>query len=92
MEKKKVDQLFPKHCFWDMDMGQIDLVKDKDIIIPRALFFEFEFEKHLDILESIYSEEEIISALMRTREPISNSVCSKISRRYNSKPFKRFSA
>jgi len=92
MDKKKVNQLFPKHCFWDLDMDQIDLASDKDIIIPRALFFESEFEKHLDILESIYKEEEILSVLMNTREPISNSVCSRISRRYNSKPFKRFHA
>lgn len=73
-------------------MGQMDLVEDRDIIIPRALFFESEFEKHVEILEKIYKEEEILSVLMKTRESISNSVFSKISRRYNSKPFKRFQA
>lgn len=37
-EKVNIATIFPKHLFWDMDHSKLNLSRDKDIIIPRALF------------------------------------------------------
>jgi|TARA_B110000967_G_scaffold209701_1_gene267154 hypothetical protein len=87
-----VKALFPKHLFWDMDINMLQLKKDKDIIIPRALFFtsEKEFEKDITALELYFSKSEILNTLKATKETISNDICKLIASRYNSRPFLRF--
>jgi hypothetical protein len=85
--------IFPKHLFWDMDHSKLNLSKDKDIIIPRALFATNEetFETDILKLEALYSSKDIVKYLKLTTENISNKVCLSVAKRYNVKPFLRFS-
>jgi hypothetical protein len=85
--------IFPKHLFWDMDHSKLNLSKDKDIIIPRALFATNEetFETDILKLEALYSTKDIVKYLKLTTENISNKVCLSVAKRYNVKPFLRFS-
>lgn len=84
---------FPKHLFWDMDASRLSVKKDKAIIIPRALFATTQASFEIDIqrLEELYSRKEIISILKNTKERISNEVCVLVTKRYNAKPFLRYS-
>lgn len=92
--KKQVDitSIFPKHLFWDMDYSKLNIDKDKDIIIPRALYATTPetFEKDMQILESVYSREDIVEFLKNTKELITNSVCEMVAKRYNIAVFYRF--
>lgn len=83
----------PKHLFWDMDASRLSVKKDKAIIIPRALFAttQASFEVDIQRLEELYSRKEIISILKNTKERISNEVCVLVTKRYNAKPFLRYS-
>lgn len=83
----------PKHLFWDMDASRLSVKKDKAIIIPRALFAttQASFEVDIQRLEELYSRKEIISILKNTKERISNEVCVLGTKRYNAKPFLRYS-
>lgn len=85
--------IFPKHLFWDMDYSKLNLSKDKSIIIPRAMFATTPetFETDILKLETLYSSKEIVKYLKLTTENISNKVCISVSKRYNVKPFLRFS-
>ncbi len=84
--------IFPKHLFWDMDHSKLNLSKDKAIIIPRALFATTPetFETDILKLEKLYSTKDIVKYLKLTTENISNKVCVSVSKRYNVKPFLRF--
>jgi hypothetical protein len=85
--------IFPKHLFWDMDHSKLNLSRDKDIIIPRALYATTPdtFETDIQKLESLYSHKMIIKYLKQTQENISNKVCLLVAKRYNVEPFLRFS-
>ena len=85
--------IFPKHLFWGMDHSKLNLSKDKDIIIPRALFATNEETFATDIikLEQFYSKTIILKYLKTTKELISNEVCAMVAERYNVKTFLRFS-
>lgn len=85
--------IFPKHLFWDMDPNKLNLSRDKSIIIPRALFSTTPetFETDNKKLEALYSGKDIVKYLKLTTENISNKVCLSVSKRYNIKPFLRFS-
>lgn len=85
--------IFPKHLFWDMDYSKLNLSRDKDIIISRALFATTEetFETDIQKLETLYSAKDIVKYLKLTTENISNNVCISVAKRYNVKPFLRFS-
>ena len=76
-----------------MDYSKLNLSKDKDIIIPRALFATTEetFETDIQKLETLYSAKDIVKYLKLTTENISNKVCLSVAKRYNVKPFLRFS-
>jgi hypothetical protein len=76
-----------------MDHSKLNLSKDKDIIIPRALFATNEetFETDILKLEALFSTKDIVKYLKLTRENISNKVCLSVAKRYNVKPFLRFS-
>ncbi len=76
-----------------MDYSKLNLSKDKDIIIPRALFATNEetFETDILKLEALFSTKDIVKYLKLTRENISNKVCLSVAKRYNVKPFLRFS-
>lgn len=84
---------FPKHLFWDMDASRLSVKEDKAIIIPRVLFATTQatFEHDIQRLEELYSKKEIISVLKNTRERISNEICVLVTKRYNVKPFLRYS-
>ncbi|WP_298247352.1 hypothetical protein [uncultured Christiangramia sp.] len=84
---------FPKHLFWDMDASRLSVKEDKALIIPRALFATTQatFERDIQRLEEIYSKKEIVSILKNTKERISNEVCILVTKRYNAKPFLRYS-
>ena len=76
-----------------MDHSKLNLSKDKDIIIPRALFATNEETFATDIikLEQFYSKTVILKYLKTTKELISNEVCAMVAERYNVKPYLRFS-
>ena len=84
---------FPKHLFWDMDASRLSLQKDKAIIIPRALFATTQatFEKDIQRLEELYTKKDILDILKNTKERISNEICVLVTKRYNAKPFLRYS-
>jgi len=85
-------KVFPKYAFWDMDSSKLSLKRDKDIIIPRALYATTKdtFPKDITVLEAYYSKREIVDILKHTKENISNQVCELVSKRYNTKPFYRY--
>lgn len=89
----KIATIFPKHLFWDMDYSKLNLSKDKSIIIPRALYATTPetFETDILKLEALYSAKDIVKYLKLTTENISNKVCISVAKRYNVKPFLRFS-
>lgn len=75
-----------------MDYTKLDLSKDKAIIIPRALYATTPktFETDILKLEALYSAKDIVKYLKLTTENISNKVCVNVAKRYNVKPFLRF--
>lgn len=84
--------IFPKYLFWDMDLNTLSLSRDKDIIIPRALFATTQETFSTDIarLEQFYSKTQILKYLKTTKERISNEVCALVAMRYNVPVFARF--
>ncbi|RDC55660.1 hypothetical protein DU508_15415 [Pedobacter chinensis] len=88
-----ISNIFPNYLFWDMDMNKLDFKKDKDIIIPRALFATNSdtFDEDILRLEKIYDKLDIIKELKSTKEKISNQVCSMIAERYHIPSFSRYS-
>ena len=92
--KRKIDisKIFPKYLFWDMDSTKLSLQRDKDIIIPRALYATTKesFAKDIEVLENYYSKVDIVTILKNTKEKISNEVCELVTKRYNTKPFYRY--
>jgi hypothetical protein len=75
-----------------MDPSKLNLSRDKDIIIPRALFATNEETFTTDILklEALYSAKDIVKYLKTTKERISNEVCIMVAKRYNVPTFARF--
>jgi hypothetical protein len=92
-QSANIAKIFPKHLFWDMDHSKLNLLMDKNIIIPRALFATTPetFETDILKLETLYSTKDIVKYLKLTTENISNKVCLSVAKRYNIKPFLRFS-
>ena len=90
--QQRISDILPKYLFWDMNIDALDLKKDKDIIIPRALFATTPdtFSNDIKRLEKVYSKTEIVKELKYTKERISNKVCSMVSERYHILPFARF--
>ena len=88
-----INKLFPKHLFWDVDMSSLDIEKDRDLIIPRALIAStpLTFTDDISKLEQIYSKATITRELKETKEMISNQICLLVARRYHIKKFARFS-
>ncbi|RKD12475.1 hypothetical protein BCY91_12585 [Pelobium manganitolerans] len=88
-----INKLFPKHLFWDVDMSSLDIEKDRDLIIPRALIAStpLTFTDDISKLEQIYSKSTITRELKETKERISNQICLLVARRYHIKKFARFS-
>lgn len=91
-QKVNIATIFPKHLFWDMDYSKLNPQKDKDIIIPRAMYVTTSdtFEEDILRLERLYSKDEILNYLKNTKELISNEVCILISERYKIASFARF--
>lgn len=87
-----IDERFPKHLFWDVDPSTLDVDRDRDLIIPRALIATTPESFNTDIsrLEELYSRSTIAKELMSTKERISNQVCLMVARRYHKKKFTRF--
>ncbi len=75
-----------------MDTNRLSIKRDKNIIIPRALYSTTResFEQDIEVLEEYYSRKDILQVLRLTKENISNQVCELISKRYNAKPFYRY--
>ena len=75
-----------------MDTNRLSIKRDKNIIIPRALYSTTResFEQDIEGLEEYYSRKDILQVLRLTKENISNQVCELISKRYNAKPFYRY--
>lgn len=88
----KISSLFPKHLFWDVIPDQLDIDRDKDFIIPRALYLTNKATFNADIvkLETLYSPEQILTQLKNTREKISNVVLECVANRYQVPVFRRF--
>jgi hypothetical protein len=83
---------FPKHLFWDMDYSKLSIKKDKETIIPRALFATTQETFTTDILklEELYTPKVILNVLKNTKERISNNVCALVAKRYNVATFYRY--
>lgn len=90
--KVNIATIFPKHLFWDMDCNQLNLEKDKAIIIPRAMYATTPdtFEQDIKRLEKLYTPRVIVKYLKNTKENISNKVCISVAKRYNVEPFFRY--
>lgn len=75
-----------------MDHSKLDLKKDRDIIIPRALYATTpeSFNSDISKLEGLYSNNQIIKELKSTKERISNKVCLMVANRYHILDFLRF--
>lgn len=88
----KISSIFPKHLFWDMDMDRLNIRRDKDIIIPRALFMsnDSSFDNDIQKLESFYTSADIVKTLASTKERVSNRVCTLVANRYHVPAFARF--
>lgn len=88
-----ISSIFPKYLFWDMDYSRLNADRDKDIVIPRALYFtdRSSFNDDIARLETLYTPQEIVSQIQNTNELISNEVCSMVAERYHVPPFRRFS-
>ncbi|GGH82733.1 hypothetical protein GCM10011379_57060 [Filimonas zeae] len=74
-------------------MDKLDAQRDKNFIIPRALYASDSLTFKVDIqkLENIYTHSEITDALKNTTELISNEVCRLVAERYHIELFQRFS-
>ena len=83
---------FPKHLFWDMDHRTLDVQRDSDIIIPRALIASTRdtFLNDIVKLERLYTREQIVNQLKATKERVSNTVCVMVAERYQIPSFFRF--
>lgn len=83
---------FPKYLFWDVNVDNLSIERDKDIIIPRALFQsnKLTFDKDIKNLERFYSPNEIVECLKKTKERISNEVCLLVASKYKIAPFYRY--
>lgn len=92
-QKVNIATVFPKHLFWDMDYSKLNLSRDKNIIIPRAMYATTPetFEQDIERLEQLYTPRMIVKYLKNTKENISNKVCVSVSKRYNVAPFLRYS-
>tara|TARA_R110002124_G_scaffold5301_1_gene33066 strand:- start:72953 stop:73282 length:330 start_codon:yes stop_codon:yes gene_type:complete len=90
--RRDITKIFPKYLFWDMDYSKLSIKRDKDIIIPRALYTTTKdtFSKDIATLESLYSKQEILSCLKNTKERISNKTCVMVAKEYNVEPFYRY--
>jgi len=88
-----IDELFPKHLFWDVDMSCLDIDNDCVLIIPRALMATtpLTFTNDIAKLEVIYPKSVIARELKTTKERVSNQVCRLVARSYHVKQFARFS-
>lgn len=75
-----------------MDGSKLSIKRDKDIIIPRALYVttKASFLNDIKGLELYYTSQQIVKTLKTTKSMISNEVCKLISERYNIQPFYRF--
>jgi len=88
----KISTLFPQHLFWDVNINALDVQRDKNLIIPRALYMSTKNSFNTDIkkLESIYSSTQIVKHLKNTREKVSNEICELVAKRYSVPLFHRF--
>lgn len=75
-----------------MDYNRLIPQRDKDIIIPRAMYATTSdsFEEDIQRLETLYTKEDILNYLKNTKELISNEVCDLVSKRYKAASFARF--
>ncbi len=91
-QRVNISTMFPKYLFWDMDYTKLNLNKDKDIIIPRAMYATTtdSFEKDIQKLEKLYSKDDILFYLKNTKELVNNQVCLMVSKRYKKASFMRF--
>lgn len=87
-----ISHSFPKHLFWDINMDNLSIERDKDMIIPRALFQvnNSNFDQEIKNLERFYSPKEIVECLKETKERISNDLCCLVASKYNIAPFYRY--
>ncbi|EZH74606.1 hypothetical protein ATO12_12635 [Aquimarina atlantica] len=89
---KDITKIFPKHLFWDIDYSKLSIKRDKDIIIPRALYTTTKdtFANDIAVLERLYSKQKILSCLKNTKEHVSNKTCVMVAKRYNVTSFYRY--
>ena len=87
---KTPKDLFPKHCFWDCRIEELDLKGDYIFIIPRLLYYvnKENFETNVQFVESIYTPSEVVEAFRISREMVDYTMCAWIAKRYNVPPFR----
>ncbi len=76
-----------------MNYERLNSERDKDIIIPRALYMTNRqtIDNDIQKLEYLYTPTQIVDQLKTTKELISNEVCELVAKRYNVPVFYRFS-
>jgi hypothetical protein len=91
-KENKIASLFPEYLFWDVKIENLDLKRDRDFIIPRALYMTSRnsFDTDIRKLETLYSSTQIIKHLKSTKEKISNEVCELVAKRYSVPVFHRY--
>lgn len=92
-KQHNISDILPKHLIWDLDVAALDLEKDLDIIIPRALLATTPdtFLNDIKMLEQFYTADQIITELKTTKERLSNNVCILVAEKYQIPVFARFS-
>ena len=74
-----------------MDYSKLNIDEDKDIIIPRALYATIPetFEKDMQILESLYTREDLVECLKNTKELITKG-CDELTEQIRNSPLFQF--
>lgn len=90
--QQDISNLFPAYLFWDVDPSRLDVNKDMDLIIPRALYATTAatFDEDISRLECLYSQNQTVDTLKTTKERISDNVCNLVAKHYHIQPFLRF--
>ncbi|MCY4216992.1 MAG: hypothetical protein OXC92_08435 [Flavobacteriaceae bacterium] len=84
----KYDDVFEKVYIWDYKTDELTL-EDKELIIPRLLYFPDEFDENIKCLEKYYTKGTIYDVLEKTRELLFDEVLIQVCRRYGKPLFPR---
>lgn len=87
-----LSDLFPRAIFWDVNIDNLSLSKDKNFIIQRVLSRHMNKNEYLENLEKLYSKNLIKSSAKDSSEIFGNENIEFIANRYGLRPnvFKKY--